>query len=142
MEIVELQSLTDSQTADLLTLMHELDPDIPVTAERVRRAVTAPGTHFFAALEEDGRVIGCASLCLFYSPTGRKASIEDVVVLSSCRGQGIGRALMERLIAFAGRELAPIDLQLTSRPARVAANELYRSLGFEKRETNAYRLSL
>ena len=142
MEIVELQSLTDSQTADLLTLMHELDPDIPVMAERVRRAVTAPGTHFFAALEEDGRVIGCASLCLFDSPTGRKASIEDVVVLSSCRGQGIGRALMERLIAFAGRELAPIDLQLTSRPARVAANELYRSLGFEKRETNAYRLSL
>jgi len=93
-------------------------------------------------LEEDGRVIGCASLCLFDSPTGRKASIEDVVVLSSCRGQGIGRALMERLIAFAGRELAPIDLQLTSRPARVAANELYRSLGFERRETNAYRLSL
>ena len=33
-------------------------------------------------------------LDLRYSPTDRKSSIEDVVVSSGFRGQGIGKALM------------------------------------------------
>lgn len=49
---------------------------------------------------------------------------------------------MEHIIDFARRELAPIDLQLTSRPERVAANEMYRRLGFVRRETNAYRMKI
>ena len=31
---------------------------------------------------------------------------------------------------------------LTSRPSREAANRLYAGLGFEKRETNVYRLTI
>jgi ribosomal protein S18 acetylase RimI-like enzyme len=172
-QILELHTLTSAQIDDLLVLMQELDPTIPVTAEMLERAVRAPGTHFFAAVEEipdqvgndgsgqvgndegkeisrlrsappemtmNGRIIGCASLCVFESPTGRKASVEDVVVGEGFRGQGIGRALMEHLIDFVRRELAPVDLHLTSRPERVAANTLYRSLGFERRETNVYRM--
>lgn len=144
--IVERTALSDSQLADVLALMRELDPGIPVTGEWVKRAVEAPGTHFFAAMETDGpeagRVVGCASLCVFDSPTGRKAGIEDVVVSPACRGQGIGRALMEEIIGFARRELAPVDLHLTSRPSRVAANRLYQALGFRLRETNAYRMTI
>jgi hypothetical protein len=33
-------------------------------------------------------------------------------------------------------------LDLTSSPSRVAANELYLKLGYEKRETNIYRMKL
>ena len=43
-------------------------------------------------------------LDLRYSPTGRKASIEDIVV-------------------------DPVDLHLTSRTQQIAANEMYRMLG-------------
>ena len=32
------------------------------------------------------------------------------------------------------------DWMLTSRPSRVVANQLYQSLGFEKRETNVYKM--
>ena len=142
MHIAELTSLSDSQVADLLELMHELDPSIPVTAEMARAAASVPGTHLFVAVGEDGHISGCASLCVFDSPTGRKASVEDVVVASGFRGQGVGRALMEHLIDFARRTLAPVDLHLTSRPSRVAANELYRALGFQRRETNAYRMTV
>ena len=140
--ITELHALTSSQVDEVLALMHELDPEIAVTEPMVRRTVEAPGTHFFAAMEDDGHIVGCASLCVFDSPTGRKASVEDVVVASGARRNGIGRALMEHVIDFAGRELTPVDLHLTSRPARVAANLLYLSLGFERRETNAYRLHI
>ena len=142
MKILELQTLTPSQTADLLGLMHELDPAIAVTGEMLEQAAEAPGTYLFAAVGDDGRILGCASLCVFDSPTGRKASIEDVVVSSDARRQGIGRALMDHIIGYALRELAPIDLHLTSRPERVAANEMYKRMGFEKRETNVYRMLL
>lgn len=142
MKIIEIHTLTPSQTADLLDLMHELAPAIAVTGEMLERAAEAPGTHLFAAVGGDGRILGCASLCVFDSPTGRKASVEDVVVSSDARRQGIGRALMDHIIGYALRELAPIDLHLTSRPERVAANEMYKRMGFEKRVTNVYRMLL
>ena len=66
--------------------------------------------------------------------------MEDVVVGSGFRGQGIGRALIEEIIGLARRDLAPLDLHLTSRPERVAVNEMYKKLGFEMRGTNVYML--
>ena len=51
------------------------------------------------------------------------------MLASGSRRQGIGRALVEHIMDFARRELAPEDLNLTSRPERVVANELYRKLG-------------
>ena len=154
MQIVELHTLTPSQMDDLQALMHELDPEITVTAEMLERAAKAPETHLFAAVESPvpelaegldaatGRIIGCAPLCVFHFPTGRKASIEDVVVSSGSRRQGIGRALVMHIIDFARRELAPVDLNLKSSPERVAANEMYRKQGFEKRGTNVYRMTV
>lgn len=138
--IIEIHTLSLVQTEDLLELMHELDPEIAVTAEMLERAANTPQTHLYAAMNNDGHIIGCASLCVFNSPTGQKASIEDVVVSVAFRGQGIGKALMEHIIGYAQRELAPMDLNLTSRPERVAANELYRKMGFERRGTNVYRM--
>ena len=64
------------------------------------------------------------------------------MVGSGNRNQGIGRALMEHIIGFAQRELAPIDLNLTSRPERVAVSEMYRKMGFDRRGTNVYRMRL
>ena len=58
------------------------------------------------------------------------------------RGRHLGRRLLEAVIGYARTELRDIDLHLTSRPQRVAANQLYQSLGFERRETNCYRLVL
>ena len=49
---------------------------------------------------------------------------------------------MEHIIGSAQSELAPVDLNLTSKPERVAANELYRKMGFERRETNVYSLRI
>ena len=142
MEIVVLHSLTESQSYDVQGLINELVPGLSVSSDRLAALVTAPGTHFFAAVEDDGRVVGCATLCVFDTPTGRKACVEDVVVNPACRGQHIGRKLMEYIIDFARRELGDVDLHLTSSPRRVAANNLYRSVGFQQRETNVYNLEI
>ena len=65
--------------------------------EMLERAANAPETHPFTAVGDDGHFIGCASLCIFHTPTGRKASIEDVVVGSGSRGQGIGNVYRMRV---------------------------------------------
>ena len=140
MDIVELNAVTEPQVQEVIALMEELDPTIPVTPEMVRQAVEAVNTHFFAVMEGE-HIVGCASLCVFDSPTGRKASIEDVVIQEAYRGRQLGKQLMQHVIRFA-QGLAPIGLQLTSRPEREAANALYQTLGFRKRATNAYRLEL
>ena len=142
MRYLELCTLTDSQIDDLLGLMKELNAELTVTPAQQRRAVGAPGTRIFIAEDDAKRIVGCATLCVYESPSGRKASVEDVVVASAYRGQGIGRTLLQRIIDFAGSKLSPIDLHLTSNPSRAEANALYQALGFEKRDTNVYKMSL
>ena len=142
MEIVLLRSLTESQLLDVHELIKELVPGLCVSPDRLATLIVSPGTYFFAAVEDDGHIIGCATLCVFDTPTGRKASVEDVVVNPACHGQHIGRKLMDHIIDFARRELGDVELHLTSNPRRVAANNLYRSVGFQQRETNVYNLEI
>ena len=141
MTIKELTSLTPEQTSDLKALMAELDADIAVSADMLLAAAGNPSTHLFAAIDND-RVVGCASLCITVSPTGRKGGIEDVVVSNACRGCGIGRMLIEHMLQFARENYAPIEMHLTSRPAREAANRLYQKVGFSRYDTNVYKLKI
>jgi len=136
--IKELSALSESQVQDVLALMAELDPEIEVSSAMLMQAVASATSHFFAITADDGHIIGCATLCVFESPTGRKASVEDVVVSSQYRGQGLGKKLMEHVIDYAKRELRDVDIHLTSRPHRVAANKLYQQLGFQQKQTNVY----
>ena len=142
MRYLELCTLTESQIDDLLGLMKELTAELTVTRQQQQRSVAAPGTRIFIAENDEKHIVGCATLCVFESPTRRKASVEDVVVLPAYRGQGIGRTLLTRIIDFAKNKLAPIDLRLTSNPSRTEANALYQALGFEKRDTNVYMMKL
>ena len=77
----------------------------------------------------------------YLAPTGRKMWIEDVVVDSAVRGRSFGRAMVEYAVGYA-REMGGGVLMLTSRPSRVAANALYRSCGFEPKETNVYEMKM
>ena len=140
MEIIELNTLREQDIRDLLALMEVLDSSIAVTPETLKAAAEAPETHLFAAVEE-GRILGCASLCITHHPLGLKGGVEDVVVSPQARGRHIGRQLMEHIIEYA-RGLAPIELHLTSRPSREKANLLYQALGFRQHNTNVYKMSL
>ena len=140
MQIVELKEVTAQQMADLTGLMKELSERVTMTEEALLNVLKDDNSHLFALMAE-GVVVGCATLCVFHSPTGRKASVGDVVVSSICRGRHWGRTLMERMLEEA-QKLAPIEVQLTSKPKRVAANALYQSLAFQRKETNCYRLVL
>lgn len=86
----------------------------------------------------DGQIVGTATLAVVVAPTGRYGHIDDVVVHDQYRKQGIGQALMEKLIEEA-KSLGLERIDLTSRPSRTAAHKLYKRLGFSIYETNVYR---
>lgn len=140
MLIKELTNLSDTQVQDVLSLMCELTSSVVVTPEMLMESLASPSSHFFAIVEDDDHIAGCATLCVYDSPTGKKASLEDVVVSSNYRGQGLGVLLVQHVIEYAKSELRNVDIHLTSSPHRVAANKLYQRMGFEKRETNAYEM--
>jgi ribosomal protein S18 acetylase RimI-like enzyme len=88
-----------------------------------------------------GRLVGMGTILFAHKLTAAFATIEDVVVDERYRGCGIGASITARLIEKAKeRQVAYVDL--TSSPRRVAANALYRKLGFVARETNPFRLEL
>ena len=62
------------------------------------------------------------------------ADIESVVVSSKCRGRGYGKELMTAMIESA-KKMNVHHIQLTSNPARVAANQMYLELGVERYDT-------
>ena len=120
-------------------LLPQLDQNAELMTEDKFRSVLMSGsTHFFIAEMEDKEIAGMLSAVVYEIPTGTKFWIEDVVVDEAYRGKGIGRDLMINAIDFAKSKGAK-SVDLTSRPDRVAANKLYRELGFLLRETNVYR---
>lgn len=105
--------------------------------EALERIVQSPSSELFILRGEE--VVGMLTIGIYSSPTGRKVWVEDVVVDSRWRGQGLGRELINEAIKYCQRELAPCTLMLTSNPARIEANELYRTSGFEPKHTNVYK---
>ena len=135
----------DAPTDELLAAVNRLLPQLstkarPLDATALAALLAREATHLYTAADELGTLCGMATLCLCSSPTGTKAWLEDVVVDASCRGRGYARALVEHIIKEAAR-LGAKALCLTSRPARRAANALYVSMDFERRETNVYQLN-
>ena len=104
--------------------------------------LTCDHSHLLVLREDDSRVAGVLIVALYPILTGgMRAWIEDVVVDERCRGKGYGKLLVSYAIEFA-RECGARSISLTSSPARIAANRLYRTLGFVQRETNVYLMEL
>ena len=140
MEINELQNYTQAKFEELKQLMSELSDRVNFTQTDLMLVLKDSNCHLYVILDGE-HIVGCATLCIFHSPTGTKASIEDVVVSSAYRGQHLGKQLMEYVLAQA-KACASIELHLTSNPMRVAANKLYQSIGFQKKETNCYQMTI
>ena len=140
-EIIEISEASNEILSQVNGLLPQLSKSAsPLSLESLDILAKSESTNLFVA-KEGKKVWGMLSLVLFSIPTGTKAWVEDVVVDSSARGKGIGNALMNHALNKV-REKRGKSIDLTSRPSRETANKLYQSLGYQKRETNVYRLSL
>lgn len=153
MELKRITEFDERDLRELDALMHELSANSFCTEEQLRDVVGDANSYLIVARDTAsqepfpsggvgvGSITGCGTLCVMHTPEMRIGAIEAVVVKQDYRGRGIGKRIVEELLRIA-RGLAPITLHLTSSPARVAANGLYREMGFLKKETNCYVMKM
>lgn len=127
--------------SEIQNLYNQLTDARPhIRQEQMRVALENTNAHILGAFDE-GVLVGMASLYVTPMLARSIGFVEDVVVDKDHRGCGIGKELMNQLIEIAGSHDCE-SCDLTTQEFRERANKLYQSLGFFKKETNAYRLNL
>lgn len=138
--------LVDTASPQLEEAFARLIPQLsrtaqPLNQEGIAAFLAQDSIDLLVFFGPEREILGMLTLVTFDIPTGTRSWVEDVVVDSSARGQGIGGKLVAASVELAQKRGAK-TVDLTSRPEREAANRLYRRCGFEQRETNVYRHSL
>lgn len=133
------KEFSDKDLADINSLLGELSSHPQTVAKTDLARVLEHGR--IATVRDSNRIVGMATLCTFHTLHGSIGRIEDVVVAKSHRGHNLGKRLMASLISLA-KAKGLRYLELTNWPRRLAANALYKKLGFVMYPTNYYRLYL
>lgn len=131
-------NLQDLTILDML--MHELSAKSFSNDSLLNAALNDPNIYVYV-IRDAGQIVATGTLCIKHTLEFTIADIESVVVSSQCRGKGYGKALMQHMIDVA-KSRGIHHIQLTSNPKRVEANKLYQKMGFEKYETNCYKVVL
>jgi ribosomal protein S18 acetylase RimI-like enzyme len=159
-------SAVQEVTEEVVTAVHRLLPQLSASARlpsgaEIDQIVTSQATTLLVARDDDlgevdsddegdwtpaderadGPIVGMLTLVTFRIPTGVRAWIEDVVVDNAVGRRGVGTALTRAAVELANARGAR-TVDLTSRPAREAANHMYQKAGFQLRETMVYRYPL
>ena len=129
-------TIRPAQIADLAAIM-ELEHDAFASdywsEASMRDELTASHTSYFVvarttSAEPGYRVVGYAGLAKL--PGSAQSDVQTIAVESRERDKGLGRRLMEQLIAEA-RRLGATEIFLDVRADNPVAQHLYESLGFE-----------
>ena len=140
MKTYRLENIDKKAAEQVEILLHMLDSKLPgINAERLGRLVKDEDLYLFVT-EADGQLAGMLTLTFCETLSRRKYWIEDVIVNSSFRGQGLGRSLVRAAVDFARKKEGLPTIYLTSNPSRISARSLYISEGFEEYETGVFKL--
>jgi GNAT superfamily N-acetyltransferase len=146
--VVIVRGARPADVDGLCVLLSQLPLDepavIPVAAaRRALDAILSQRGRSLLVAEVDGELVGTADLVVVENLTHDCrpfGMVENVVVARPSRRQGIGRALMTRVISEA-RAAGCYKVQLLSNQARLDAHEFYETLGFAASATG-YRCYL
>lgn len=108
------------------------DPIYPTYQTAFDQIIKDPNHHLLVA-EKDGRVVATCHLTWIPSlieQGGMRLNIEAVFVCSSCRGEGIGTAMITHVLDKFGEKRGCKSAQLTSSKGRTQARKFYEKLGF------------
>lgn len=140
-ERITAASACSLQDINKLLLQLRRDPSEPLGTEQDLNDIVSDKNILFIAVRDGEKIIGMATGYLAQKFGKKTTFVEDVVVDETYRGQGLGQKVMEVLIQEA-KKAGASQLYLTSGPDRVAAQKLYLRLGFKKRETEVFKLTL
>ena len=140
-EVIPLKEATQQALDELNALSHELhDDDRSATMQDLGQLVKDETAILFVVRDGE-KIIGMASLYLIPKIGSKTSLLEDVIVDSKYRGQGLGEKLV-RAVVDEAKKRGLKSISLSSRPVRVAAHKLYEKVGFQKKETDVFKLTL
>lgn len=134
-KLITLNEVTSDLQSQLTELYKQLNADL--TQLDIASALSDYNTTEAVICMDEDKLVGIAMMAKYKVVSGHKGMIEDVVVSSDYRGQGIGRKLMEKLLEQAESSKLD-DILLFSGHHRTAAISLYKSLGFKLKESGMY----
>ena len=103
--------------------------DSPWPAAAFRAELNAPYNTYFAARERAGaQIIGYAGISTLGGPDAYECEIHTIAVDPEYRGRGIGKSLLEAMLAIADENDAPVFLEV--RTDNEVAIALYSTHGF------------
>jgi ribosomal-protein-alanine acetyltransferase len=127
--VTALRRATAADLDAIMALERATFPDDAWSTSSMRAELAGPHGHYVVALADAGEILGYAGLL---APEGAgQGDIQTIAVAEGARGRGIGRALMDELLAEAGRRGAD-EVFLEVRAGNEPAQRLYASLGFER----------
>jgi putative acetyltransferase len=129
---IEVDDLSRSAVHELLnehlSNMYELSPPEQVFALDLSK-LKSPDITFWTAWDDD-LLLGCGALKKL---TAAHGEIKSMRTPAKLRGRGAGRALLARIIETAiERRYSLLSLETGTHPAFFAAQQLYRSAGFQE----------
>jgi N6-L-threonylcarbamoyladenine synthase len=127
-----LRPAVEADLAAIMTVEHECFGNDAWSEANMHLELVAHHTFYWVATaqldEGTERVVAYAGLSKL--PGGEQSDVQTIAVAPEFRGRGLGRRLMNRLIAEARRREAT-DMFLEVRADNPVAQALYASLGFE-----------
>ena len=145
MEIIieRIETFSESIAPEINSLARQLVANSRMLDnEDVKNLVENQANRFFVAREAaSNKIIGMLTLVILDVPSVKKGLLEEIVVDNKHRRKGIGRKLLSAAMKQARKEGASY-IDFTSRPERKEAKSFYQKLGFNKRDTNVYRINL
>lgn len=115
----------------------------PIEREKIEELIESPYHDILLAIDDKGEIVAMAIMSIVMATLDRNAYLEDLVVDSNCRGQGVGGQMLEAIKDW-GRQKGCRRLEFTSssREKKEGAAGFYESHGAELRDTNCFRVEL
>jgi ribosomal protein S18 acetylase RimI-like enzyme len=115
--------------------------DLPLARAFLEARLGAGDSVIYLAEEDDGTVPGFVQLYPLFSSTGPRPGriwlLNDLYVVPSARGRGVGRRLMDRARRHA-EETGAQSIELATARSNTRAQSLYQSLGYRRDEEFFY----
>lgn len=142
LHIERLRTYTPEDAADLGRLRPHLSSgksDEPVPEAHLRHIIESPDhEQLTARLGDSRRIVGAATLTIISGAlTSNKGWLEDFVTDPTVGVSGIGQLVWNEMGAWCIEH--DIDLEFTSKPARIAAHNFYHKQGAKIRQTTVFK---
>jgi GNAT superfamily N-acetyltransferase len=148
--MIEIKCLTkydEKLAAEMGKLLMQLSTKwdgSPVDRKWIEDVVKSPWHDELLAFDENGKLVGMASMStVMGAKIGQNAYLEDFVVDSECRGQGVGTKMWNAILNW-GREKKCKRLEFTAsgNHKKAGAAQFYAKMGADIYDTNFFRVEL